>query len=330
MKRKKINILLFLCVSVILLAVIMCSCQKKSNNNVLSYNKKIVIATNNNQPKAILNVMQEKSVLEKYLPSDVRVEWVNLTGFSNNRDALISGQIDITSQPASGFIMSIENGYPVRIIANSMKSTSAAIFSNNDSITKVEDIVKAKRVAIQSMGNSYHIAFQKFCLDSFGDAHIFDDKLIVMDYEDMLTSLRTSSDIDIAVIAFPYSVRAEEIDGLRNIYDLEDVLGSYDLGNYFGTSEEFLSNNKILIDAFLKAEDEVVKYMNNNPSETAQLLSSIYNLEPDIIEKELSKREISMNISSYDETAELLYELGVLEEKAGLFSNLQNYKEIPH
>jgi NitT/TauT family transport system substrate-binding protein len=274
----------------------------------------IVIATSVNQTKAILNIMQTDKLIEKYLPEGVSVEWANVSGFADTRDAIVSGQVNFASSGAPGVINAIEQGYPLRIVANSM-STSAKIYSNNPKIKSVKDLSEANRIAIQSLGGFYNLALNIISNENFNDYMSLESKLVELEYEDMLASLRTSSDIDAAIIAFPYTPEADNVEKLTMIYDATETIKENLLGNYLYTSTKFAEENPTLVKAFLKAEKEAVDYMNNDPRGAAQKLAKMYDdMEVDVLYDELIAFPPKMSITNYDKITELLFSVGILDK----------------
>lgn len=288
----------------------------------------VVVATNKNQTKAIFNIMQEKGFLREELPEGVSLQWSEISGFANIRDGLVAGQVDFVSTTGSGMIVSIENGYPILPIANSM-GASAAIYSNNPEIATAADIEKAKTIGLNSLAGSYQYAFNKFEEREYGDATKLDARFIVLEFEDMMASLRTSRDLDVAIVAFPSTIDADQVETLTKIVDLTPIIEEYALGNFVFSSEKFVKENPALVEAFLRAERRAIDYMNQNRAEAAQLLSGLYSIEASYIEAELAKFPPSIALKAYDSTARFLWELGELEKEPKKFDTFLNYETIP-
>lgn len=290
---------------------------------------KIVVGINNNQTKAILNIMQVKGYLEEELPDDVTLEWSYISGYANIRDSLVSGNLDFVSTSGSSGIVSITQGYPLVPIANSM-GTSSAIYSKNPEIKTFEDLKNAERIAIHSLAVNNQYAVGVIAKEKFGDFKALNDKLVVIEPEDTLISLQTSKDLDVAIIFFPYTLQAELIEGLHKVYDLTPTLKEYGLGNWMWSSENFVKENQSLVEAFLRAEVKAIDFINNNREEAVQILANLYEMPAEDVLSELALYPPTLEIAGYDETAQFLLELGEIEQLPVSFSSLPNYNSIPH
>lgn len=304
------------------------ACKKQEANGKGYVNNVIRINDTGQMASCVQRIIKLQNMLELYLPENVNVEWTNILNTDAIRDSVATNQIDIAGMGIVAFIAAKENGYPL-ILLSATAGANAYLYSNNININKFKDISSSSRIAIQTIGSSYYLAFLIATRDVFGDPLIFNKNLITMPPVETLSSLKTSKDLDCAVIQLPYSIEANKIENLTMIEDLNPIMIKYGLTACFFTNEKFFNKNPILIDAFNKAVVDAVKFINEYTSEAAFLLSDSYGIEPIYIEEQFRSFPVELEIKGYDNISNLLFEIGLLDRKPGKFGDLPNYKDIP-
>jgi NitT/TauT family transport system substrate-binding protein len=166
------------------------------------------------------------------------------------------------------------------------------------------------------LGGFYNLALNIIAKENFDDYMVLENKLVELEYEDMLASLKTSGDIDAAIIAFPYTPEADKVEKLDMIFDATDIIKENLLGNYLYTSDKFVEENPTLVEAFLKATEEAINYMNDYPRDAAEKLTVMYNdMDAQVLYDELVVFPPKMSISNYDDIAKLLFSVGILDHE---------------
>ncbi len=97
-------------------------------------------------------------------------------------------------------------------------------------------------------------------------------------------------------------------------------------------SQEFADNNPMLVEALISASQEAMDFLNNNPSEAAELLTHQYDgVSTAEIEEQIKAVPFTIDISesAYDTVANLMFEIGAIPESPQKFSELPNYDTIP-
>jgi ABC-type nitrate/sulfonate/bicarbonate transport system substrate-binding protein len=314
----KIKKLIYLIILILVLAITLSFFHNDRSNN-----RKVTIVTTPELVKSVLNVIKEKNLLDEYLPNNVRIEWVNIDGTSNIRDALSTGQADIGPLGTIGYINAIEKKYPLYLISNS-DNVALYLVSNNDSIKKIEELSKAKKIAVNSLGSSAHVALQIFAKENFGDYNYFDDILLSPSQDVITNSILTSKDIDVAVVNInQYFILKDRVRLIQRIDKAE-----LPLSNYLVSNIDFANNNKDIIEAFYNAEKKSIKYLNDNSDEASKFLAPLYNLSSEQVLSELENNKRQILVVNYDKISQTLFDLKLLKEKPKLFIDLPKYNEL--
>ncbi len=288
-----------------------------------SNNRKVTIVTNPELVKSVLNVIKEKNLLDQYLPESVEVDWVNIDGTSNIRDALSTGQADIGPLGTIGYINAIEKQYPLYLISNS-DNVALYLVSNNDSIKTIGDLYRVKKIAINSLGSSAHVALQIFAKENFGDYHYFDDNLLSPGQDVITNSILTSKDIDAAVVNInQYFLLKDKVTLVKRI-DKDEL----PLSNYLVSNIDFANKNQDIIEAFYRATEKAIDYLNVSSNDASKFLAPFYNLSPEQVLSELENNKRQISIINYDTISQTLYDLKLLEKKPTLYIDLPKYNEL--
>jgi ABC-type nitrate/sulfonate/bicarbonate transport systems, periplasmic components len=302
---------------IITIMIVLTGCRKKEL-------KEVVIDTSNAIDRSVVNIMREEKILEKYLPEGVKVKWKDMSSGIARKDALLAGEVQFIAVTSSQFIIYKDSGMPITLI-NSLSNISTSIYSNNPNIKSIEDLDKAKRIVVNSMTSDDYMLFKRIAYEYFGDYNYFDDKMSFMDEVDILTSLKSSKDIDVAILPYVYAAYADEVKTLTKLYE-SSVDEPFE--RYLVTTDKFYNEHPEIVEAFIKAEEEAVKFINENPERASEILAPIYELDKIIIKEFFDKYPPSLSVKGYDETANLLYEMKVIENKPKKLSDMENYKDI--
>lgn len=277
---------------------------------------------------ATAQIMREKGILEKYLPEGVSVEWSQIATGPDLREAIVSEQVDIADFSLMTYIAAYENKLPLTLLSFS-GSTPINIYSNDNSIKALNEVSAEDKIAITNKSTNLHIAFLAYCKEKLGDAMVYDNCLSPIPAADAIASLQTAKDYNAAIFSFPMMIKAEQNENLELLADMTDVIQDYSIGDVFVTHSDYYKENQDIINAFLKAQDETLQFIDENPDETAQILSSLYGIEKEAVLEVLKKMPPSKEVVGYDKQAELMYTAGILSKEATHFENIPNYENIP-
>ena len=281
----------------------------------------------------LTHIIKEKDFLSPYLPDGVTVEWTTINTSPELRDAMVSGNVDITILASPAVITAIENGLPILILSGHVVN-SCGIFSKNSNIKGIEDLALANGIYISSLSATASLAILAMCQDEFNDAQLLSEKFIAQSNDLSMIAFESSNDVDCFANGFPNTVRTRQIDGVHQVVDLTPYARKYDLGNYYVVSEKFYNENPLLIEGFRKAQKDALDFAASQPEEAAELLEKVFEIERNItaenmksiIAEEMKKSPPRLEISGYDKCAGLLYEAGILSKPPVQFADLPNYK----
>lgn len=273
-------------------------------------------------------IMQEKKILEKYLPEGVSVEWTQIATGPDLRDAIISRNLDIADFSMMTYILGVENNLPLTMLSFS-GSTPVYIYSNEEGINQLSDFKDNSRISITNKSTNLHIAFLAQSNKELGNATAYDNCLVPIPAADALASLETSTDYNGAVFSFPMSIKANRNKNLELITDMTDVINEYSIGDVVAAHSEYFKENSDIIEAFYKAQEEAIDFIVNNPKEASEILANLYGVEAEEIEQIIDEMPPTNKVVGYDKQASLLYEAGILTSSPRKFSELANYENIP-
>jgi len=271
-----------------------------------------------------------RGTLEQMVPDGVTVEWISSGRSADVRDALVTDRIDIGTFSSPGVIAAIANGFPINILCNSAQQT-CIIYSSNPDVRSLEDINQTSKISTQSIGGAYHLALMFVGKELFGDARKFDVNLLNMAYADMFATVETSNMLDAAIVGFPYTLMADEIDKMHPIFDLTPTLMEYNISSFTAASESFYSNNPLLVEITLRAFKETMDFLVEHPGESARILSDFYgDIDADSIEEQIRSLppQLEISESAFDKVAELMFEVGIIPNQPKKFAELPNYNSI--
>ena len=286
--------------------------------------KEVVIDTSNAIDRSVVNIIREEKILEKYLGNDIKVKWKDMASGSARKDALLAGEVQFIAVTSSQFVIYKDSGMPI-VLISALSKVSTGIYSNNPNIKTISDLTKAKKIVTNSMTSDDYMLFKKMVYDNFKDYNYFDEKMSFMDEVDILTSLKSSKDIDVAIFPYVYAKYADEINTLTKIYS-SSVNEPFE--RYLITTNEFYTNHPDIVDAFIKALEEAVEFINDNPKKASEILSPIYELDEKMIREFFDNYPPSLTVNGYNLTSDLLYKMKVVENKPQKLEEMFNYKDI--
>jgi len=318
-KKYKRIIIVLLLISFILIMTASCSNTKEE----------IVFRINcsNNFSNASLQIIRELNLLEKYLPSNVTVEWHNIESSVDMRDALIADRLDIAEIATINFVASIDNELPLVIVSNG-GFTLINVYSKRDDINSLEDFSTSDSIAILNRASNLQTAFMAKCKQVLGDPMALDSTLVAIPPADAIASLQSSNDFDGGIFTFPNIIRVQEIEGMKLVSDMNDVVEEYGVGTLALTTENFFNKHPELLEAFVNAKKDAHDYAMNNKADTAELLASLYQIDAAHVLIALNSVPFTHRITGYDKQAELIYETGLLHNRPKQLSELLNYENL--
>jgi NitT/TauT family transport system substrate-binding protein len=275
-------------------------------------------------------VLKEKKFFENEVPENVRVEWIQLNSTPARRDALVTGDGDLTILNLPNFIAAKEAKMPLELLSNTAIS-GAAYYSIDDRGYSLESIGANDKLAVTgSIGNTAHLAFQIACLEMYGDSSIYENNIIALTENDVAAMVSNTRDLT-GVIANDRTIEWPQ--NMKMVLDLTPYIQKYNISGVIVAASIFAEENPAIIDAFYQAERKAVQFINENPDEAALLLTAFWgeSVNAEDIKRMLLEHlpELEISESGYDRLASFMYQTGIIDHEPVKFRNLPTYNSLP-
>jgi NitT/TauT family transport system substrate-binding protein len=222
---------------------------------------------------APLVVIKERSMLEE---KGLVVEWVQLGNASAIREAMLAGGLDIGFMGIPPYLIGRDKGMEWQVFTG-LTSAKLGLVSNLETIESIEDIEGHHRIIVPQPGSIQHILLSMAAEHTLGDPAVFDMQLVSMKHPDGLQALRAKGDIQMHFTSPPYVNMALAGEGFRLVLDGEEAFGgpfTFIIGVASKSMVEKGQELEILQETLIDA----IAWMQNNPSEAVELLSTYYDL----------------------------------------------------
>lgn len=273
-------------------------------------------------------IIREASLLEKYVPDDVKVEHHFIDSGSEKRDALISKALDISNLPALSIATALQNGIPM-IYITYHGSGLFQLYARDPAIKTLADLKPEHKISVSSIGTGPHTSFLIAATKDLGDTSRFKNSMIVMSNTDAINALLGGvTGVDAVVCTFPTIMAAWNSDKVHLVRDLSPEIIEYGVGTAYCTRPDYARDNPDIIEAFLKAYDEAISLLHNNKPECIRIMQKAYK---DIDDATASRMldyytaSIDGGAGNYDKLMDFLYKNGILEKPAAKFSDIPKY-----
>jgi NitT/TauT family transport system substrate-binding protein len=227
-----------------------------------------------------LTIMEEKKLLEEHakkLGIEVRTEWVQLSAGSPMNEALISGNLDFASGGV-GPLLTIWS----RTRANLKVKGVAAINSMpiwlttiNPDVKTLKDFTEKDRIALPAVKVSIQaVTLQMAAEQAFGPGQHgrLDALTVSMSHPDGMAAMMSGrSEITGHFTSAPFQYQELADSRVRKVVDSYDVLGGPHTFNVVWASTRFHDENPKIVEAFISALDEAMKFINGNQKEAAEI-----------------------------------------------------------
>ena len=227
-----------------------------------------------------LTIMEDKKLLEEQaqkLGVEVRTEWLQLSAGSPMNEALISGNLDFASGGV-GPLLTIWS----RTRANLKVKGVAAINSMpiwlttiNPDVKTIKDFTEKDRIALPAVKVSIQaVTLQMAAEQAFGPGQHgrLDALTVSMSHPDGMAAMMSGrSEVTGHFTSAPFQYQELADPRVRKVVDSYDVLGGPHTFNVVWASTRFRDENPKIVEAFVAALDEAVKFINANRKEAAEI-----------------------------------------------------------
>lgn len=314
---------LILCLNLVFL----CGCARGGGQNDSKTIDKVVINYARSFSDLSAGIIMHENLLEKYLPDGVEVEWTSLAAASDLRDGVLSGNVHIASYALPAYIMSMESDLPLVMIARDGASP-IKVYANEERIQSILDFTDTDKISVLGLGSIMHIAFLAQAYELGMESSTFDSSFQIMPHADGLAALSGGNGVQGLILSFPTLIKADNTDSIHEVCDLTDIVLEYGIGPVEIVSEDFYENHPEIVEAYIKAREEALQLCYDEPERIAAVLAEEWEIDEDIVLETLMAMPPTLEITGYDKQAQLLYEMGLLENEPKKFEELSNYEEL--
>lgn len=300
--KKIITLLLVLIIGVGILS----GCTEKSNL------EKLVVTYVTSPLNIPTMVERDKQIFNENIKSmEIPVEYAEITSGADQTQALASGDVQVLyGVGATSVILSAANGADIKVLNMYSRSPKAfAMYSKDVNINTPQDL-KGKTIA-GPVGTNLHQMLIAYLASA--NMSIEDVNYVNMSIPDSKAGLDGGS-VDIALLAGPIAYTAQQ-QGYKLIADGEGLI---DAIIAVAVTEKFYTENKAVIEALIKSQDEISKFMNENYDETVSIAAKTLDIEEQAVKDMYAYYDFSTTISEKDiegfqRTADFMFESGMIE-----------------
>ncbi len=314
---------LILCLNLVFLG----GCARGGGQNDSKTIDKVVINYARSFSDLSAGIIMHENLLEKYLPDGVEVEWTSLAAASDLRDGVLSGNVHIASYALPAYIMSMESDLPLVMIARDGASP-IKVYANEERIQSILDFTDTDKISVLGLGSIMHIAFLAQAYELGMESSMFDSSFQIMPHADGLAALSGGNGVQGLILSFPTLIKADNTDSIHEVCDLTDIVLEYGIGPVEIVSEDFYENHPEIVEAYIKAREEALQLCYDEPERIAAVLAEEWEIDEDIVLETLMAMPPTLEITGYDKQAQLLYEMGLLENEPKKFEELSNYEAL--
>jgi len=250
-------------------------CLKKEDQK-----KDLIIADQFGLAYAPIQIMKEKGYLNDEL-KDYEITWVKLGNAAAIREAIIADKLDIGFMGIPPFIIGADKGTDWKIFSG-LSSSPLGLVTNDENIKTLKDIEKTDRIVLPQPGSIQHILLKMAAENELNDSSIFDEQLITMNHSDGMNALLSESDINLHFTSPPYLFKELQNEKTHLVVDSKEAFGD-EFTFIVGVCDEEMFNNKIEYEAFLKALNKSIEFINNSHEETIEILSKYYDYDKETL-----------------------------------------------
>ena len=275
----------------------------------------VTIAMQNGMSYAPLTIMKEKKLVEKYCDG-IEVRWTTLNSGSAVNEGMASGDIDFGAMGLSPAITAVASGLEIKI-ASSLDSMPNQIMTNDPEIHTLKDVKEDDKIAAVNIGSFQHILLAMAAEKQLGDAKALDNNIVAMSHPDGTIAL-TNGTVDLQVTNPPYLYQEMEDTSLHVVEGISEVWPSGNSTIVFTATEEIHDNYRATYDGVIKAVQEAIDFINENPAEAAEILAEAEGLDALDYQRWLEEEEtiFSSECRGIMKVAEFMDKNGFMDREA--------------
>jgi NitT/TauT family transport system substrate-binding protein len=227
-----------------------------------------------------LMVMEEQKLIEKHAKAagvDVKVDWAKFAGGNVMNDALLSGSLHFASGGVGPLVTlwaRTRGNLDVKGVG-ALNSMPLYLNTRNPAVKTIKDFTDKDRIALPAVKVSIQaVTLQMAAEQAFGPGQQgkLDPLTVTLSHPDAQTALLSGhSEITAHFGSPPFQYQQLEKPGVHTVLNSYDVLGGPGTFNNVWTTAKFRTENPKIYDAFVKALDESMAYINRDKRAAAEL-----------------------------------------------------------
>ena len=264
---------------------------------------------------APLMVMKEKGLLENNYDGELNVDLKLMKGGAEINEALISGALDVGVVGVPVAIKGVLAGSPYKI-AGAMCAQPYLLLTNKPEIQTLADITSEDQIAAINLNSQNHILLEMACKKILGDPHALDGNVAALSNSEGYTSMLSGA-VSCHLVSSPICFMELESQDA----DIHEIEIGPDIWPPENTAivtivRNSLHDNEKLYGAFMTAMDEAMQFINENPEETAEIVSQYFDASAEEILKWMQDPRycFDQELHGVMEMADFMIEIGLLDE----------------
>lgn len=273
--KKRYWLIVILLIIMLVLGLIGCTSRSETKTEALKQ-QKLSIAMQYGLAYAPVQIIQERKLIEKYLPG-ASITWKEMGTGPVIRDAMVTGQVDIGFMGISPFLIGWDKGAEWKI-ATASGSQPLGLVTYKKDVKSVSDFSMQDKIATPAVASIQHILLSMETEKRLGKAHAFDQMMISIAHPDAATSLLGKKDVTAHFSSPPFLFKELADPDVHQVISGEDAFGSEFTFIFGVASNQFHDSNPMAYAAFIAAFNEAIAFINNHPHEAAKLLAPRYKM----------------------------------------------------
>lgn len=275
-----------------------------------SEDREIVINYAGSYSNALLLIMKEKEIAEKYFP-DAKITWTNMAASSEMRDALVANRVTFAGLSLPSYLSALEKNLALESICYA-GDTPIKMYMRTDANRQYSDLTSEDQIAMVGMNTILHIAFLVDAYHTFGDVSRFESSFVVMPHAEGLSLISSGNQISAYITTFPTTYKAEQNQNLVCIRDFTDTVKAYGIGSVVAVNKSVSQEDR---ENFICAMEEAQAFIEEKPNEAIQIMSEDWGIPAEAIEKVLREMPPHVSLNDYAALIEILEQIGYLDDK---------------
>lgn len=242
---------------------------------------------------------------------NISVEYAEITSGADQTQALASGDVDILyAVGGTSVVSAAANGADIKVLNMYSRSPEAfCMYSADETIKSAEDL-RGKTIA-GPVGTNLHQLLVAYLKQA--NMTIEDINYVNMSIPDAKAALDGGS-IDAALVAGPTAYKSKQ----QGYHLVTNGKGLTDAVIAVAVREDFYNEHKEELQAFMNAEESIIKFINENHDETMEIVAKELDLDKAAVEEMFTQYDFNIEITEEDykafqNIADFMYETEMIE-----------------